>query len=146
MDLAGTSRNDGQAFHPLFQQLLAVHEHQGVDAAARDKPGRKNGFAEGRGGGQHPNIVSRHGVRRQLLFRPQFTVEAHIERGAAKPFIAQRRLDSQRGEQVLRLRQAAPGQRQVLRSVLRAMDDARLAEGGQPHGLRPVEFRILEGG
>ena len=24
------------------------------------------------------------------------------------------------------------------------MDDARLAEGGQPHGLRPVEFRILE--
>ncbi len=59
----------GQAFHPLFQQLLAVHENQAVDAAMRDKPRSKNGFAKGRGGGQDPNIVSRHGVRRQLLFR-----------------------------------------------------------------------------
>ena len=89
----------GQAFHPLFQQLLAVHENQAVDATARDKPGSKHGFAKGRRGGQDPNIVSRHGVRRQLLFRPQLTMEAHVERGAAKSFIAQRRLDAQRGKQ-----------------------------------------------
>ena len=134
----------GQTFHPLFQQLLAVHENQAVDAAARDKPGSKNGFAKSRSGGQDPGIVSRHGVRRQLLFRPQLTVEAHVEWRPTKSFIAQRRLDAQRGEQGLRLPQAASGQCQVLRPVLRAMDNTRLAESGQPHCLRPVEFRILE--
>src|ERR1017187_8808621 len=78
-----------QAFHPLFQQLLAVKEHQAVDASMREKPGSKNGFAKGRGGGQDPDIVSRHGIRRQLLFRAQLAMEAHIEWGADIALVAQ---------------------------------------------------------
>ena len=80
-----------------------MNDNQAVHAAARDKPGCKNGLAEGRCSGQDPNIVSRHGIRRQLLFGPQLTVETHVQRSATKSFIAQRRLDPQRGKQILRL-------------------------------------------
>ena len=128
----------------MFQQLLPVHENQAVDAAMRYKPGSKNGLAEGRCSSQDPNIVSHHSARRQLLFGPQLTMETHIEWGAAKSFIAQRRLDPQRGKQILCLRQAPSGQGQVFQSILRAMDHTRFAEYGQPHCLRPIELRVLE--
>ncbi len=72
-------------------------------------------------------------------------METHVEWRAGNTFVAQGCLNPKRGKQILRVLQAAPRQCQVFRSVLRAMDDARLAEGGQPHCLRPVEFWILEG-
>ena len=97
----------GQAFDPLLQQLLAVHENQSVDAAARDEPCRHNGLAECCRGRQHTNIVSCQGVRRQLLLGPQFTLEAHVDRRPRKPLIARRRRYAQRGEQVLRFPEAA---------------------------------------
>ena len=41
--------------------------------------------------------------------------------------------------------EASPRQRHMFRKQLRAGNNARLAEGWQPHGLRRIELRVLEG-
>ena len=47
-----------------------MDQHESVDAALCDQPGRHNGFAKRRSRGQNANIVRQHRVRRRLLLRP----------------------------------------------------------------------------
>ena len=135
----------GQPFDPLFQQLPAVHQNQRVDARRGDEPGRHHGLAKGRGGRQHAGVVRRQRIGRHLLLRAQLTVERRTSSGVP-PKRSSRSLASIPSEasRASASSQAAPRQREVLRAVLSAIDDARFAEGGQPHGLRPVELRVLE--
>ena len=49
-----------QSFHPLFQQLAAMHEDQRVDAALGDEPRSDHGLAEGGRGGQNAGVVGQH--------------------------------------------------------------------------------------
>ena len=56
------------------------------------------------------------------------------------------RFDPVRPEQFEHLVQASPRQPDVVRMKFGAGDDARLAEGGQPHRLGAVELRVLERG
>ena len=139
-------QESGEAFDPLFQELLAVHENEGVHTALSDEPGRVHGFAEGRRSRQNTGVVRQHGGGRRLLIGPQLAAKGHVQRNTGIAFIAKDRFDFQRSKQLLHLVQTTTWQCKMLGMIFRAMDDPRLVVSRQTHGLRAVELRVLKRG
>ena len=84
-----------QALHPLLEQLLAMHEDEGVDAAVSDHPCREDSFSEGGSGGEDASVVRQHGFSGQLLIFTQSALEREIDCLAFKSFVPQEEFDTQ---------------------------------------------------
>lgn len=69
--------NSGQALDPKYQELVAIHENQGIDTLLSDESCRQDGLAECGGGGQDAGVVCqcrfqkcpRIGMRLELLIQ-----------------------------------------------------------------------------
>ena len=144
-DRAGRQTEESrQPFDPLVEQLLPVHQHQRAYAAMCDEPGRDHGLAEGSRGGEHPRLMRQQRLCSYHLLGPQFTVKAQLQGLTAAALVAQRCAHTQVFQSTAHIVEAATRQCEVQRMVLGAGDDARLAVGGKPHRLRPVELRVLK--
>ena len=77
-----------QPLDPLVEQLPPMHEHQRIDAALGDEPGRDDCLAERRRGGQHAGVVRQHRLCRELLLWPELALKGR--RAAACPRSARR--------------------------------------------------------
>jgi len=135
-----------QSVDPLFEQLLPVDEHKRIHAAPRDQPRRNHGLSEGRGRGQHSGIVGGHRLCRGLLLWPQFSCKHQFDSLTRIALVPYCRFDPEIGEQLPHIVETASGKSDVMRVLFGAGDHSRFTVGGQPHRLRLVEFRILEGG
>ena len=62
-----------EALDPLFQQLLAMHQHERVDSPVGNQRGGDDGFAEGGRRRQNTTIVARQCIKCALLVVPKGT-------------------------------------------------------------------------
>ena len=95
---------------------------------------------------KNAHVVCEHSSRGELLFRPELAAERGNYGPAAKALIVQDGFDFQTGEECLDVFKTAAGQRDMLRKVFCAINNARLVISRQPHRLRPIELRILKRG
>jgi hypothetical protein len=96
----------------------------------RNHPSTDDGFAEGRGGGEHAVVVSQQRVNHLALFGAKFTVELHVKWSARESLILHERFNLVGAEQLNHRIKTPSRQGDVLRKLLPAMNDAGLAEGG----------------
>ena len=146
MSPSSSDRNVRSRSTHWSDELPAVDEDERIAAAACDQRRGDHGLAERGRGGQHAAVV-----RRQRLHRCGLPVAQRAQEADRQGCAASRRstilgFDAVRPEQLLRLVEASPRQPHVVRMEFGAGDDARLAEGGQPHRLGAVELRVLERG
>ena len=110
----------------------------------RDHRGGGDRLAEGRWRAQHAGIEGQHRGNSGLLIWTQIADERYVQRLAAKALVSQVAGDAVLAQQRQRSVQTPTGQRDVLREVLGAADDARLVPHRHPHRLRLVELGVLE--
>ena len=79
----------------MFEQLLAVDQHERVHSTGGDKVGGEHGFAEGRGGGQHAGVVGEHRGGGAFLLRTEGSGEKKIERSSRDTLVADHSFDFQ---------------------------------------------------
>jgi len=84
-------------------------------------------------------------IDRFLLLFAQNPMKHCFNRLSGEALVTHLRLDLEGLKQLDYIRQAPARQRQMFAKILSAADDARFVECGQPHGLRLIELRILEG-
>ncbi len=94
---------------------------------------------------QHAGVVRCHRLGGGHLLWPQLASERHVQGPPALTFVAGDGADAEVGQFLAHVVQTAARYADVLRVVLGTGNDARLVVRGQPHRLRFVELRILEG-
>ncbi len=122
-----------------------MDDDERVHASLRNEVCADDRFPECGRRGEDAGVVAKHGLRRLRLVRMQLAGEFHVEMDSLLPLIVYAEFNSGVVEKAYELGHTAAGKRNVLGIIFGAADDARLTEGGHPHGLRAVEFRILEG-
>ena len=122
-----------------------MDEYERTDAALRDQPRAHDRLAECGGGRQHAGVVGENRLRRDQLLTSQFPLKSRIQRSTGVAFIANSRTNSKILKRVSQLVEAASWKTNVTGVVLGAGDDAWLVVRRQPHRLRLVELRVLEG-
>ena len=142
--LDGQIQKRSEPLAPLIQELAAMHEDERVGFARGNESRGHNRFAEGSGRAKDAFVVCEHGVRHGLLFRPKLAVKCHVDELSSESLIVDFHRDLVRLQKGCDLVQTAARQGNVPGKLLRAADNARLAERGQPHRLCPVEFRVLK--
>src|SRR6476619_1963954 len=133
-----------QPFAPLIKQLLPVHHDEGIHFTLRDQPSRDRSLAKRSGGTDEPLVMRYNLEDGFLLGWTQGAVKLDLNGLAHQPLVAQYRFDPMAFEEREHLGQTPARQSHMLRQILATGDNARLVIGGKPHGLRLVEFRILE--
>src|SRR5262249_37724214 len=129
---------------PLIEQLASMNEHERVHSALSNEPRGDDSLAKCSSGRQHPSVMTQHGVRRSLLLPPKLTLKLHFHTTAVVPFVANGHSNAEVGERLANVIEAAARQSNVLRKILGARDDARLAVRRKPHRLCLVELGVLE--
>ena len=123
-----------------------MDEHQRIDAALGDEPRGNDGLSESRRCRQHAGVMGQHLACGGLLLGSQFAMKCHIQWFSRESFIANADLDAQVGEQRLHFLQTPARQTDMIRVILGAGNDSRLAVRRQTHCLRLVELWILKCG
>ena len=134
----------GEPSNPLLEQLLAMDDDQGVDSALRNQPCGHHGLPERSSRGQDAGVIRQHGSCCDFLIRTEGAVEVKREGQSRIALFADGRPYLVIDEQTLDPFQTTPGKPGEFRSMFHAVDDPRLAVGGQAHRLRPVELGILK--
>ena len=134
----------GQAFDPLFEELLAVNQNQGINTALRNQPGCNHGFPKRRRCGQNPDIFSQQRVSGHLLVGAQCAGKRNIQWNAGATFIAEDRLNTERLQSLPHFIQATSRKAKMLRVIFSASNDSWLVVGRKTHGLRAIKLRVLK--
>lgn len=121
-----------------------MHQYERIDAAFRNQPRGHHGLAERGGSCQHSRVLGKHGLGGEDLLGAQFTLECRLQRLARVALVLDYCFDVQTRQGLKQVIQAAARQSNVLRVIFSAGDNSRLVVGRKPHGLRLVEFWILE--
>ena len=95
IDFAGTFRNVGETLDPLIQELPPMHEHQRIHAALGDQPGRDDGLAERRRGGQDAGVVLQHRLGRERLLCSELALKGGVQRVSAETLVPDDRANIQ---------------------------------------------------
>jgi hypothetical protein len=118
-----------QPLDPLVEKLSAVYEDERIHAALCDEPRSDDRLAERRGCRQHADVMLRERVCGGFLFGSQLAAEGDVDRRATHALVPDRWMNAERLEHLLNVVEAASRQRDVMRVILRAGDDARLVVG-----------------
>src|SRR5262249_15484389 len=79
-----------------------------------------------------------------FLLPPKLALKPHLQTSAVVAFVADRQTDIKVVQRLANVIEASARQSNVLRKILGARDDARLAVRRKPHRLRLGELRVLE--
>jgi len=139
------AQEHGELRHPLLEQGPAVHQDERAAAAGCDEPGRDRGLSGSGRSDEDSGVVLEERSRRSLLCRRERALEVEGDLAPRGALVAECQGDTVLAEEGLENGEAAPGQREVLRKVLRARDDPRRHGGRESHALPLVELGVLEG-
>jgi hypothetical protein len=140
----GQTEEDGQTLPPLVEQLAAMHQDQRVHATLCDTVCGDDRFAEGRGCGENSVIVGQKGICRFGLLWTQFTAELDSNRASEKSLVFDAGRDAMAFEKIDDIGEAPARQADILSQFFTTTNNAWFSKCREPHGLRSVEFRILE--
>ena len=76
-----------QSRHPLIEQLLTVHQNQGIRISLGYQVAGDHGFAECRGGRKHSSIVRQQGMRGSFLVGGERSKKAGSNRSTITPLV-----------------------------------------------------------
>jgi len=108
--------------------MLPMHEDQGVHSTSGDEPRTNHGLAECRRSGQDAKVMSCQRFGCRLLLRRELAFECGGERRSRLALITHHHAYAILASEVENIRLTSSGQSQVLREVLRAVDQTGFAE------------------
>ncbi len=121
-----------------------MNEHERVHPALGNEPRGNDGLAKCGSGRQDSNFVPQHVAGCGLLLAPKLTLKLHFQLTAVAAFVANDHANTQVGQRLADVIEAAARKSDVMRKILGARDDAWLVVCRQSHRLRLVELGVLE--
>ena len=122
-----------QTLDPLVQELAPMHEHQRIDAALGDQPGRDDGLAERRRGGQDTSVVLQHRLGRELLLCSKLALKGGLQRLPAETLVTDDLANIQVAQDLTNVFETSAWQADVLGMFFSAPNDSWLGVGRQAH-------------
>jgi hypothetical protein len=116
-----------EPFDPLFDERLAVDEHECGTPAAGYQVRREHGLTPARGCAQDAYVVPKARAGCRSLRLVELAAESEVERLAIDALVAQIELDTELSQQGSDVGQAAARESQVAIKIFKASDDARRA-------------------